>query len=521
MEDALLQPKTRPPRLTEIEAELLRRDFRKFIRAAWSQVETKTFTPGWHIDAVADHLVYVTTGEISNLLINLPPRHSKSSVAGVLWPVWSWIQTPPSEQEIAGGQLYYGPGLQFLCASYASQLAMRDAVKSRQLMLTNWFQERYGHLFSLRYDQNQKSRYSNDQGGYRIATGVGGTATGDGGDIQLLDDPNNLKEIYSDTVRQGTNEWLDNVWRNRTNDPNNPRRVCIQQRGHDADVSGHILEQEDEGLVHLVLPAEYDPKRICVTPWFKDPRKKTGEVLCPDRMDKHQLDKQYHAMSERDYHAQYQQDPMAGSGLILKADQWRKWPHKQPPPCFEIVSSYDTAFEEDEEADFNARTTWGLFEDDDGVINCLLVEAWEERCGYPELRKEAKRHQKEFEPDWNLIEKKASGHALVKDLRKARIPVKAIPIKGGRASGKVVRAHIAAQALREGRVWYMDKSWSKPVIKNCAKFPAVDHDDTVDTVTQALQYMLTIGVLESDDQDMDRGELDLWNWKKQRKAVYA
>lgn len=506
---------TKLPTLTQIQGELLRRDFRRFIREAWPYVEPKAFTPGWHIDAIADHLVWVLYGEIDQLMINIPPRFSKSTSVSVMWPAWAW--TDPAFA-----------GIQWLCTAYSSILSVRDTLKSRRLIQSSWYQERWGSVFHLAYDENLKHRYSNNKGGYRIATSVDGTGTGDGGDIQIFDDLHNMKEIYSDAKRDGAVDYYKNVFRSRLNNPDRPRRVGIMQRGHDADVAGHIWENERDEWTWLVLPQEFDPARKTVTVLkgetrFEDPRQKKGELLCPARMGLKAVAREKRAMTKRDFEAQHNQDPSAGGGLILKKTDWKRWPKHEPPPVIALISFWDTAFEKNEEADYSARTTWGFFlhsetgDETDQAVHAILLSGWYERCSYPELKLEIKKTHKRFEEDFIVIEKKASGQDLLNDLKfdDPKYPVRGFTPK----ADKVMRAHIASYPLERGYVWYLDRDWADDVINICAKFPATDKKDVVDTVTMALIYYKKKFMVLEEDLDDDRDEFtDVA--KRKRRSIY-
>lgn len=216
-----------------VDAELVKRSasasLYEFVRQAWHVVEPGIpFIPSWHIEQICEHLEAVSAGDIRRLLINIPPRHSKSTIVSVMWPMWEWLTTP--EQK-------------FLCASYSGTLSIRDNLKARRLVQSPWFQSRWGHLFALAGDQNAKQRFENDKTGYRIATSVGGTATGEGGSRLILDDPHSAQEAQSDTLRESTLEWFDMVWSTRLNNPKTDSMVVVMQRLHEQDVSGHILER--------------------------------------------------------------------------------------------------------------------------------------------------------------------------------------------------------------------------------------------------------------------------------------
>jgi predicted phage terminase large subunit-like protein len=499
---------------TQAQAEFLRRDLREFVAAAWPQVEPKPFKNNWHLDAICDHLAYVTFGDIRNLMINIPPRQTKSLVGSVIWPVWEWL---------------LDPRVQFLFASYAQDLAIRDAVKSRRLIESAWFRERFSKTFYLDPADNRKHRYVNNLGGHRISTSVGGKTTGEGGDKIVIDDPHNMADVYSDAKRHSALSWWDNSMRSRLNDPRTGQKVLIGQRSHDADLFGHILNTEDERWEVLMLPMEYDPARHCVTFFnkgrghrtkkgsiFEDPRNIKGDLLNPNRFGMEEKKAESKAMSPRDYSAQFNQDPTSGGGLILKKKWWQQWcfPQDHPqagkpmpyPEFFEIISVYDTAFEEDEEADFSARISAGLFEwsdtgrDIDMKVHAMLLERMNERYEFPDLKVEAVAHNVEMSPDRTLIEKKASGHSLIQELRKAGISV--WPVNPG-TKDKVFRAHMVSQILKEGRLHYIPRNWAYEVINQCATFPVGENDDLVDCIVMLLAYIRRMGIIELDDDEKD------------------
>src|SRR6266849_2240648 len=185
----------RPNARAKVDRELATRSLGEFVRQAWLIIEPLTpFVPGWHIDAICDHLEAITRGELRNLLINVPPRHMKSLLVSVLWPAWEWIAHPERR---------------WLYSSYASSLSIRDSVKCRRLIDSPWYRRLWGDRFRLTTDQNTKTRFDNDRSGYRIATSVGGAATGEGGDRLVCDDPHNVQDAESDSVRKATLDWWD------------------------------------------------------------------------------------------------------------------------------------------------------------------------------------------------------------------------------------------------------------------------------------------------------------------------
>lgn len=492
------------------------------------------------MSAILEHLVYVSQGEIRNLAVMMPPRMSKTLLCSVLWPVWHWIQSPQT---------------QWIFAGYEQSLVLESAQASRRLIESGWFQQFYGHEWYLRSDANKKELYHNSRGGYRISTSVGGKTAGFGGDIQVLDDPNNTKKVESDAIRLSANEWHDNAWRSRMNNPNKSQKVYVAQRTHDSDVIGHVLAMEPHRWVQLIMPMEHDPKRICITypndgkgvkkdakAIFRDPRKIEGELLNPKRFDKDTAQVERDAMSERAWNAQCQQQPEGQGGLILKKHWWKQWvyPEWHPeagkvrplPEWIEIIQVYDTAFEEDEEADFSARTTWGIFSHRESIkdpktgtfrdgrqrVCAMLLDWMEERLTFPALVDECYRSADEMDPDQVLVEKKASGHSLVQELRRPRrggrrIPVKAVKLTDG--GDLTARVHAASLMLEKGSIYYIPRKWSLRLIEQVAKFAPGDHGDTEASLAIAWQYARRYYDLTLPDDD-DEGEIAPFTWKRRR-----
>jgi len=465
----------------------------EFVKQSWHVVEPGIpFIGGWHIEQICEHLEACSQNDIKKLLVNIPPRHSKSTIVSVMWPMWEWLTDPAQK---------------FLCASYSGNLSIRDNLKSRRLIQSPWYQERWGHMFDLAGDQNAKQRYENDKTGYRLATSVGGTATGEGGSRLLLDDPHSAQEAQSDAIREAAVEWFDVVWSTRLNDPKKDVMVTIMQRLHERDISGHIIN-DIGGWEHLVIPAEWDGIKRTTSMGKYDPREKVGELICPDRFGEKEITDLKKLLGVYGTAGQLQQEPTPSDGGILKTSFLEMWPHDEGLPPFEyILQSYDCAFTEKTTGDPTACTVWAIFTHE-GSRHVMLIDAWDEHLSYPDLREKAiKGWGKEYggmtkespysrakRPDRILIEAKASGQSLLQDLRLAKVP--AIGYNPGNAD-KISRAHQAAPTLELGMVWIPESkktpghavSWAQPFIKQLAKFPVATHDDYVDTFTQAIIYL--------------------------------
>ena len=465
----------------------------EFVKQAWHVLEPDTpFIASWYIQVICEHLEAVTNGTIKRLLINIPPRHTKSLIVSVLWPMWVWIKYPSRK---------------YLCASYSGTLSQQDSINARRLVKSQWYQERWGDRFALAGDQNQQKRFDNDKQGYRIATSVGGTGTGMGGNVLICDDPHSASEAQSDAMRESALQWFDKTWSTRLNIPKKDAMVVIMQRLHEQDVSGHILE-DIGGWEHICIPAEYDgiKRKTCLGEY--DPRTKKGELICPERFGEKEIISLKKLLGIYGTAGQLQQRPSPAEGGILKTDFIKLWPQDKALPAFEyILQSYDCAFTEKNTGDPTACSVWAVFQNQ-GERMVMLIDAWDEYLSYPDLRARAiKDWGEEYggaskknpygrarRPDRILVEAKASGQSLIQDLHLAKVPVRGY--NPGLAD-KISRAHQAAPILELGMVWGPESainpghpvSWAAEFIKQLGKFPTETHDDYVDTFTQALIYL--------------------------------
>ncbi len=509
------------PDLTLIRAEKARRRLYEFVKQAWPVVEPGVpFVGNWHIEEICEHLEAVTMGEILRLLINIPPRHAKSTIVTVMWPMWEWLQSPTQK---------------YLCASYAGKLSIRDSVKSRRLIMSPWYQQNWGHLFSLTGDQNEKLRWENTKTGYRIATSVDGTGTGEGGSRLILDDPHGAKDAQSDAMRENAIEWFDMVWSTRLNNPKLDAMVTVMQRLHEEDVSGHILK-DIGGWEHLCIPAEWDGVRRTTSLGTYDPRKNVGELLWPERIGPEELRKLKVTLGEYGTSGQLQQQPSPAGGGIIKVDRFQLI--KDLPQCHYVLQSADTAFTKSTENDETAFLALGVFRHNGK--NCILVlDAWGERMTYPELRTkmidewhaeyggDKELGTKPKKADAVLIESKGSGISLIQDLRSARIPC--IPYNPGNAD-KIARAHQVAPVIEMDVVYILESkrdpgmpiTWARKFIEQCRKFPVAEHDDYVDAFTQGIIYLRDSKLLELPAADPEPIiERDYHVERKKRKNPYA
>jgi len=287
-----------------LKAEKARRSFPEFVEQAWHVPEPTTpFVPGIHVDAICTHLQAVTEGRIRDLIINVPPGHAKSLITVVFWPAWSWIDHPE---------------IRWIFATYRADLTVRDAVKCRRLIESDWYKSRWADKFHLREDQNEKNRYENDKTGYRVVVTVG-SGTGERGDIVVVDDPTSVDQAESDAERTTANEWWNGTMATWLNDLRTGHRVVIQHRLHQDDLTGNLREKG--GYDVLMLPEEFEPERACVTSiGWKDPRTQPGELLWPKKNGPHEIAKINRHLGSYRYAGQYQQRP-SPAGANIQVDQ--------------------------------------------------------------------------------------------------------------------------------------------------------------------------------------------------------
>ncbi len=478
----------RPSLAAEINRELATRRFAEFVRQAWPIVEPATpFVPGWHIDAISEHLEAASRGQIRNLLINVPPRHMKSLLVSVFWPAWEWIRFPERR---------------WLYSSYAAQLSIRDSVKCRRLIESPWYQKHWGSIFALTSDQNTKGRFDNNRSGYRLATSVGGAATGEGGDRIVCDDPHNVQEAESDAIRKATVDWWDVVISTRVNDPKTAVKLVVMQRCHQQDLSGHLLEQG--GWEHLCLPAEYEgPGRVTSIGW-SDPRTVHGELLWPERFGPNEIESLKISLGSYAAAGQLQQRPSPSGGGLIKRHWFRYWQPRganlppvpvslpdgtvtaitavdQPYRVDEQVQSWDCAFKDLETSDYVVGQTWARL-----GPSFILADQVRARMDCPATV----RAIRELSQKWpgtlaKLIEDKANGSAVIQMLSRELPGI--LPVNP--SGGKIARAAAVSPLIEAGNVYLPHPDyapWVRDFIEECAAFPYGAHDDQVDAMTQVL-----------------------------------
>lgn len=484
----------------------------EFLLNAWKYIDSSAWTDGWPIDAVAEHLQAVVDGQIRRLIINIPPRMGKSSITSVALPAWTWAQSKRSPTS--------GPNVQFLHASYANQLSLRDSVKCRRLIESAWYQTLWGDRFSLNSDQNTKSRFSNDKGGERLITSIGAAVTGEGGSIIVVDDPNAANEAFSEATIQATIDWWDGTMSTRLNDPKTGAYIIIQQRLAEDDLTGHILSKDVGDWTHLCLPMRYEPDRAFMTSiGWSDPRTEANELLWPERFGEaevHLLERQLGPYAAA---GQLQQRPEPAGGGVIKREWWNLWEEVSFPPMDFILASLDTAYTTKTMNDPSALTVWGIFSGGtkatstrailkDGRPNyvervyaeeapkVMLMHAWQGRYELHELVAKVAETCKLLKVDKLIVENKAAGHSVAQEIRRIYGTENfSVQLHDPKSQDKLSRLYSVQHLFAEGLIYSPDRAWSEMVINQVGQFPRGKHDDLVDTVSMSLRHLRDLGLL--------------------------
>ena len=430
--------------------------FIPFVKKVWP-----AFIEGEHHKIMADAFERVVSGKMKRLIVNMPPRHTKSEFASYLLPAW-FLGRAPEKKVIQ--------------TAHTAELAVGFGRKVRNLVGDVSFQEIFPGT-KLRQDSKAAGRWNTNAEGEYFAIGVGGAVTGKGADLLIIDDPHSEQEARSPDVSvfDPVYEWYTSGPRQRLQPGG--AIVIVMTRWHQRDLAGQILKasqqrEGSDGWEVIQLPA--------ILP--------SGKSLWPEYWPKEELDKLKAELPASKWSAQYQQDPTAEEQALIKRDWWRTWEEDNPPDCDFIIQSWDTAFLKTERADFSACTTWGVFFREDGSgkenANIILLDSFKDRMEFPELKSVAQKAYNEWEPDACIVEAKAAGAPLIFELRSMGIPVS--DYTPSRGNDKIARVNAVSDLFASGIVWAPSKSWAEEVIEEFAAFPVGEHDDLVDSSTQAL-----------------------------------
>jgi predicted phage terminase large subunit-like protein len=448
--------------------------FMAFVKQVWPN-----FINGAHHEKMAAAFERVASGEVKRLIINMPPRHTKSEFASYLLPAWFLGKFPQKK---------------VIQTSHTAELAVGFGRKVRNLVDSEIYKTIFPGV-GLQADSKAAGRWATNSGGDYFAIGIGGAVTGKGADILIIDDPHSeqeaaLAEVNPD-IYDKTYEWYTSGPRQRLQPGGSI--IIVMTRWSKKDLTGQVLksaaQREGEDWEVIEFPALWDDD----TP------------LWPEFWTQKELLALRNELPVGKWMAQYMQQPTSEVSAIVKREWWKIWEEERPPYCDFIIQSWDTAFLKTERSDFSACTTWGVFYQDDDTgrsqANIILLNAFKKRMEFPELKKKAYEEYDEWQPDSLIIEAKASGAPLVFELRAMGLPVQEFtPSKG---NDKISRLNSVADIFASGRVWVPETRWADELVEEVASFPSGEHDDLVDSMTQALLRFRRGGFLrlESDYED--------------------
>ena len=441
--------------VASLSREIAQVDFLKFAHEMWPG-----FIDGRHHKIMAKKFEEIAEGKCKRLIVNMPPRHTKSEFASYLLPAW-----------------YLGkfPDRKIIQTSNTAELAVGFGRKVRNLVGS----EQYARVFpdvSLRADSKAAGRWSTNANGDYFAIGVGGTVTGKGADLLIIDDPHSEQEAAiaatNPEVYDKVYEWYGSGPRQRLQPGG--AIVIIMTRWSKRDLVGKIIkssiERDGEEWDIVEFPA--------ILP--------SGNSLWPEFWPIKELLALKNELPVSKWNAQYMQSPTSEEGAMVKREWWKIWEKEDPPSCDFIIQSWDTAFTKNERSDYSACTTWGVFylNENPDDPNIILLDAHKERLEFPELKAKALEMYKEWEPDAFVIEAKAAGSPLIYELRRMGIPVSEFtPTRG---NDKIARMNSVTDLFSSGKVWAPSRRWADEVMEEMAAFPNSEHDDLVDSSTQAL-----------------------------------
>jgi predicted phage terminase large subunit-like protein len=450
--------------------ELASASFMTFVRTVYDG-----FIVGEHHKIMGEAFERIANGELKRLIINMPPRHTKSEFASYLLPAWL---------------LGRNPKLQVIQTNHNTELATRFGRKVRDLVATPIYQTIFPRT-QLREDSKAAGRWLTSEGGEYYAAGVGAAVTGRGADVFIIDDPHSEQDALSSSAFDQTYEWYTSGPRQRLQP--GAAIVIVMTRWGLKDLTGRLLRASRDPAADqwevIQLPA--------ILP--------SGEPLWPEFWSLSSLLTVKASLPNHKWASQWQQDPMSEESVIIKRTWWRDWPQRTTPDLKYVLQSYDTAMSSQETANYSAVTTWGVFEPEKGKGDqLLLLDAKKGRWDFPDLKKEALRQNRKWNPDLVLIEAKASGQPLAAELLRLGLPVATYTPARGR--DKVTRMNLVAPLFEAGRVWApLDEGFAKEVIDEVSSFPAGEFDDYCDTVSLALNRFRQGGLitLPSDARDED------------------
>ena len=429
------------------------------------------FIEGKHHRKVAKQFEKLSTNRGSRIIVNMPPRHTKSEFASYLLPAWL---------------IGKNPSLKIIQTTHTAELAVRFGRKVRNLMETEQYREVFPDV-NLKADSKAAGRWETSEGGEYYAAGVGGAITGRGADLLIIDDPHSEQDALSSSAFDNAFEWYSSGPRQRLQPGG--AIIIVMTRWGMKDLTGQVIKMQ----AHDALADQWEIVEFpAILP--------SDKPLWPEFWKKDDLVKVKASLPVAKWNAQWQQNPTAEEGAIVKKEWWQTGEKEEIPSVKYIIQAYDTAFSKKESADYSAITTWGVFENEEtGADNVILMDARRGRWNFPELKEIAAEEYEYWEPDMVIIEAKASGQPLTDELRATGIPVMNYTPSKGR--DKITRMHTVAPLFEAGMVWAPTRKFSEEVIEECLAFPYGEHDDFVDSMTMALIRFRQGGFIELEGEN--------------------
>jgi len=441
--------------------------FLDFVKYVWPG-----FIAGRHHKIVAQKFEDIANGKIKRLIINMPPRHTKSEFASYLFPAW---------------MIGRRPDLKIMQATHTADLSIRFGRKVKNLMETDEYQKVFG--VKLRSDSKAAYRWETDGGGEYYAAGVGGNIAGRGADLFIIDDPHSEQDAMSPAALEGAWEWYQGGPRQRLQP--GAAIVLVMTRWSELDLTAKLLKQS-------AMDIKADKWEMIEFPAILE----SGKPLWPEYWKLEELESVKASIQLQKWQAQYMQQPTADMSSIIKRSWWNIWQQEKIPKLQYVMQTYDTAFLKTQTADFSAIQTWGVFyPSEDKAAHVILLDAKKGRWEFPELKRVALEEYQYWEPDTVLIESKAAGLPLTQELRASGIPV--VNFSPSRGNDKISRVNAVAPLFESGMVWAPEASWAEEVIEECAAFPFGEHDDMVDAMTQALMRFRQGGFITHPEDYVD------------------
>lgn len=427
--------------------------------------------PGYKIGPHHKHLAKLleqaVNGDKKRIIVNIAPRMGKSELVSYLFPAWF---------------LGHYPEKKIIMGTHTADLSVSFGRRVRDLVNSDDYRAVFPNVH-LNQDAKAAGQWNTSVGGQYYAAGVGGALAGRGADVFVIDDPHSEQEAKTGNPQPFLQafDWFQSGPLQRLM-PNGVI-IVVMTRWSMLDLTGQIVN-------HMIKNPDADQWEVVEFPAILNEGEENERSLWPEFWPLEELKKKRAGMDVRYWSAQYMQNPTAEGAQIIKREWWRKWEDEDPPECEFTIMSLDAAQEAHNRADYNAVTLWGVFymtDPDTGMqkANIILLNAWKQRMEFPELKKTMLEEYQSWEPDTLIVEKKSSGAALYQELRAMGIPVAEFtPSKG---NDKIARANAVSDLFSSGLVWApTDRRWAQEVIQECSEFPVGEHDDFVDSTTQAL-----------------------------------